>query len=263
LDKETKDPRDLIPYDQLLVDEELCDYCGLCVPLCPEEAITVEGEPLDVKLDFKGTIDVDQSLCIGCGKCYLVCPYEAMDVTKPFQGEIRLVEGNLVKCDPLGCHGCFNVCPAQCWYVDERGKAAMVKDQCILCGACAMACHCRAIEVERSKVSHTPIKETPWASEWKDAISSILTKRKRRPDVSMAVSPPAYERPKPGCVEIPLRDPELLKLVEERLADLEPLLEKTKVRFILEREPPEEAAKKILARMKKSEKSGTGGEDGG
>ena len=43
-----KDPRNLVPYEQLLVDEELCDYCGLCVPLCPEEAIKVEGEPLEV-----------------------------------------------------------------------------------------------------------------------------------------------------------------------------------------------------------------------
>ena len=27
-----KGPKDLVPYEQLLVDEELCDYCGLCVP---------------------------------------------------------------------------------------------------------------------------------------------------------------------------------------------------------------------------------------
>ena len=49
-----KTPRELVPYEQLLVDEELCDYCGLCVPLCPEEAIKVEGPPLE--LDVKPEI---------------------------------------------------------------------------------------------------------------------------------------------------------------------------------------------------------------
>ena len=38
-----KEPRNLVPYEQLFVDEELCDYCGLCAPICPEEAISVEG----------------------------------------------------------------------------------------------------------------------------------------------------------------------------------------------------------------------------
>ena len=67
-----KDPRNLVPYEQLLVDEELCDYCGLCVPLCPEEAIKVEGEPLEVpeaEKEFTGKIEIDPDLCIGCGRC--------------------------------------------------------------------------------------------------------------------------------------------------------------------------------------------------
>ena len=100
-----RDPRDLVPYEQLLIDEDLCDYCGLCVPLCPEEAIAVEGEPLklDEEPKIEGKIKVDESLCIGCGRCALVCPYEGMDISKPFQGEIRMVEKNLVRCDPLGC----------------------------------------------------------------------------------------------------------------------------------------------------------------
>ncbi|MCK7515660.1 MAG: 4Fe-4S binding protein [Desulfobacterales bacterium] len=172
-----KDPRNLVPYEQLLVDEELCDYCGLCVSLCPEEAIKVEGEPLEAPAEpkFEGKIEIDQDLCIGCGRCAQVCPYQAMDIKKPFQGEIKLVEKNLVRCDPLGCQACFNVCPAKCWYVDERGKAAPVKDQCIFCGACEKACPVSAIEVQRSDVRHTEIKETPWAEEWKQAISAIKT----------------------------------------------------------------------------------------
>jgi 4Fe-4S ferredoxin len=250
-----KSPQDLQPYDQLLVDEELCDYCDLCVPLCPEEAIIVEGPPLEAEaeLKFQGKIEIDKDLCIGCGRCALVCPYEAIDVKKPFEGEIKLIEKNLVKCDPLGCQACFNVCPAKCWYVDERGKAAPVKEQCIFCGACAKACPVLAIDVDRSGVHHTEIKETPWASEWKDAISSIMTGEKKRPDVSRAVAPPDIERPQLPKIEMPVRDPELQRLVDEALRPVVPILKKPKVRFIMEREPAQVACAKIVERMKKAQ----------
>ncbi len=250
-----KEPRELVPYEQLLVDEELCDYCGLCAALCPEEAIKVEGEPLELKEEFKlqGKIEIDKDLCIGCGRCALVCPYEAVDVKKPFEGEVRLIERNLVKCDPLGCQACFNVCPAKCWYVDERGKAAPVKEQCIFCGACALACPVSAIDVKRTGVRTTEVKETPWAEEWKEAISSIVTGERQRPDVSKAVAPPDIERPPLPPPEKPKVEPELLKLVEERLKPLEPMLRKPKVRSIMERETPEEASSKIVERLKKEE----------
>jgi 4Fe-4S ferredoxin len=250
-----KEPRDLVPYEQLLVDEELCDYCGLCVCLCPEEAITVEGVPLELKEDFKfeGKIEIDKDLCIGCGRCALVCPYEAITAKKPFEGEIRLIEKNLVKCDPLGCQACFNVCPTKCWYVDERGKAAPVKEQCIFCGACAKACPVSAIEVQRSGVSHTEIKETPWAEEWKEAISSIVTGQREIPDVSKAIAPPAIERLALPVPEKPKVEPELLRLVDEALRPVVPVLQKPKVRMIMEREPPDQASEKIVERLKKAE----------
>jgi len=250
-----KEPQKLAPYEQLLVDEELCDFCGLCVPICPEEAIAVEGEPLahpegDEK--FSGTIEIDRELCIGCGKCKLVCPYEAMDIKKPFEGEIRMVEKNLVRCDPQGCQACFNVCPAKCWYVDERGKAAAVKEQCIFCGACERACPVSAIEVDRSEVRHTEIKETPWAEEWKEAISAIKTGSRRRPDVSGAVSPPDIVKLPLPAPEKPKIDPDLLRMVDEALKPVDEILKKPKVRQILEKEPPEEASRKIMERISKA-----------
>jgi len=258
-----KSPRELVPYEQLLVDEELCDYCGLCVPICPEEAISVEGEPLEGEPNLVGKIEIDKDLCIGCGRCVLVCPYQAIDAKKPFEGEIRLIEKKLEKCDPLGCQACFNVCPAQCWYVDERGKAAPVKEQCILCGACAKACPVEAIEVKRSGVSHTEVRETPWASEWKDALDSLITGEKSRPDISKAVAPPLLERPPLARVEMPRIDPELLRLVEEALWPLESALKKPRTRKILEKEKPEKASAEIMERLAKKEAEEDGEEKAG
>ncbi len=253
LDKEKIDPRDLKPFDQLLVDEELCDYCGLCASLCHEEAIKVEGEPLKVSSEFKftGKINVDKDLCIGCGRCALICPYKAIDVKRPFEGEIRLIPRNVPKCDPSGCHGCFNVCPASCWYVDEKGGIGVAKDQCIFCGACAKACPKEVMEIRRAVVHHTPLEDTPWASEWKDAIASITTGEKNRPDVSRAVMPPNIERPSPPKAEMPVIDSELLRLIDEALKPVAPALHKPKARYIMEREPPGIASQKIVDRLKK------------
>jgi 4Fe-4S ferredoxin len=246
-----ENPKDLAPYEQLLVDDELCDYCGLCAPICPEEAISVEGVPIEAAMEFKGEIKVDRDLCIGCGRCALVCPYEAIDVKRPFEGELCLIEKNMAKCDPSGCQACFNVCPAKCWYVDEREKAAPVKEQCILCGACAKACPALAIDVKRSGVHHTEIRDLPWASEWKDAISSIVSGEKKRPDTSMAVLPPDVRRLPPPKIEMLARDPELERLVDEAISPLFPVLKRPKVRYLIEREPASKASARIVERLKK------------
>ena len=163
-----------------------------------------------------------------------------------------MVEKNLERCDPQGCQACFNVCPAKCWYVDERGKAAPVKDQCIFCGACQKACPVSAIEVDRSDVSHTPVMETPWAEEWKQAIAAIKTGSRKRPDVSQALSPPDIERQPMPPPEKPEVDPELLRLVDEAVRPLEDLLKKPKARQILEKEPADVASRKIIERLGKS-----------
>lgn len=62
-----------------LVDPVLCDGCGLCIDVCPYQAITLveyrdgEGNPLK-------TVHVDQVLCKGCGICQGACPKRGVDV---------------------------------------------------------------------------------------------------------------------------------------------------------------------------------------
>jgi len=48
-----------------VVDEERCSGCGMCVRLCPFEAVTYDGE--------KKVAAVNTSLCKGCGTCAAAC----------------------------------------------------------------------------------------------------------------------------------------------------------------------------------------------
>ena len=51
-------------------EEEKCKQCGLCFPVCPENAIPV-------KEDLKRT-DFNFDYCKGCGVCAKVCPFGAI-----------------------------------------------------------------------------------------------------------------------------------------------------------------------------------------
>ena len=51
---------------------EKCKQCGLCFPVCPEDAIPVNKEGL--RADF------DLEACKGCGVCAKVCPFKAIEM---------------------------------------------------------------------------------------------------------------------------------------------------------------------------------------
>ncbi|HWJ22304.1 MAG TPA: 4Fe-4S binding protein [Gemmatimonadaceae bacterium] len=54
-----------------VVDRQLCDACGLCMPLCPPLAIAMRREGLLV----------DAAACTGCRKCIAPCPVGALSMT--------------------------------------------------------------------------------------------------------------------------------------------------------------------------------------
>lgn len=53
-----------------VVDLDLCDRCGLCLPLCP---------PAAIRLQFN-TLIVDGAECTGCHKCIDPCPVRALSM---------------------------------------------------------------------------------------------------------------------------------------------------------------------------------------
>ncbi len=55
--------------EKAFVIEDLCNGSGLCVPICPVNAINME----------KGKAKINPFICIGCGACIPVCPKEAID----------------------------------------------------------------------------------------------------------------------------------------------------------------------------------------
>jgi len=52
------------------VDTDKCTGCGLCVEICPVEAIKISG----------GVAEVDEDICIGCCACEDECPNDAITV---------------------------------------------------------------------------------------------------------------------------------------------------------------------------------------
>lgn len=73
-----KDDRIITSPEKAFVIEELCDSCGVCVPVCPVNAIVIE----------EGKAEINPFICVGCGACIPVCPKEAIDFKNSTSSQI-------------------------------------------------------------------------------------------------------------------------------------------------------------------------------
>lgn len=63
---------------KIVIDQELCKGCGLCVHFCPKAGIVITA-----KLNAKGYAYAQQDSqkgCTGCAVCALMCPEAAIEV---------------------------------------------------------------------------------------------------------------------------------------------------------------------------------------
>lgn len=58
----------------IVVKESKCKGCGLCVPACPFDAITMQGK-----------LAVIDEKCTACNQCIAKCPFEAIEATESAQ----------------------------------------------------------------------------------------------------------------------------------------------------------------------------------
>ncbi len=165
---ESAEPPDFRPAVSIRAIDEECDYCGLCAKICPDEAIIVEctkSSPRTIKdPTISGELRHNDDTCVKCGLCAEVCPYDALEVTKPFSGEVIVVRRD--KCDPVGCHNCFNICPVKAIYPTGTEEKIRITDNCVYCGACEHSCPYDVLETKREGYN---VEELEKVREWEKA----------------------------------------------------------------------------------------------
>lgn len=171
------------------VDDARCESnCKLCEEKCPLKIIDVTFGPLtpdeaaavsvDPRKASQGTIvAVKRELCPCCKVCEAICPVNVIRVKKFFNGTIRIYQ----EACPESCRDCLDVCPVSALYLGDDGKVYANDMFCVYCRACVNVCpKPGALEVQRTSVTHTPIKSGAWNRALEKLTSPVGVKRELR-----------------------------------------------------------------------------------
>ena len=80
--KEIKIKRSFLKRNYVIcANKELCNGCGICIEICPKEAIIdIPAKIVDGHLIKKPRIDFDIEKCVLCGECAVLCPLNAISM---------------------------------------------------------------------------------------------------------------------------------------------------------------------------------------
>jgi NAD-dependent dihydropyrimidine dehydrogenase PreA subunit len=110
--------------DIVVIDEELCDGCGECVPACEEAALQI--------IDGKARVVADK-LCDGMGACLGHCPKGAIRIEKREaedfdEAEVarrkEMMESKQDKKEPVAAMGGNGGCPSSRMKIFDQGSAS-------------------------------------------------------------------------------------------------------------------------------------------
>ncbi|MBC8181221.1 4Fe-4S binding protein [candidate division KSB1 bacterium] len=51
------------------IKKDLCDFCGTCVSVCPDDAIEL----------FETRVIINNEICTDCLRCVKVCPFDVLE----------------------------------------------------------------------------------------------------------------------------------------------------------------------------------------
>jgi len=68
---------------KIVINEDKCKGCGLCVEVCPKKCLEMSKE--FNKVGYHPALFVSQDSCTSCGFCYQMCPDVCIEVYKEEQ----------------------------------------------------------------------------------------------------------------------------------------------------------------------------------
>ena len=125
--KEIRIERKFLTKNYLLhLDKSLCNGCGICFEVCPQDAIKeLSSSVYEGHLIEKPAIDLDVNSCILCGECAVLCPMNALTMHVDGKESASIVENDAFtillkeirvmkeKCDPECELRCQEECPTE------------------------------------------------------------------------------------------------------------------------------------------------------
>src|SRR5690606_27530110 len=111
-----------------------CVGCGMCVPECPVDAITLDK--------VGGVIEIDEDTCIKCGVCAQTCPWNAVYISgkKPEKRAKEIKKFELDEDACIGCNTCVEACPGDFIVPRTSNLTVELPAICTACGLCEQLC---------------------------------------------------------------------------------------------------------------------------